>query len=211
MAGVAIAGAALAAAAAAKSPLQKPTTDAAELPVAEGGATDLAETDQAETHWAETPPGEIDAVQTNGTAAHGAEIQASEARAGEGIEPLRLHSQTHRFPLATNYLNALQGVAATQTLSQGIYKIFIKDGVFSDRADSEHSGEPWVLVFLAGGRVINQKTQVPVSATWSTLNGYGDRLVVEVIEPTILYAVFVDTEVEDNEGEMTVSIERLPS
>jgi len=68
-----------------------------------------------------------------------------------------------------------------------------------------------VLLWLSGGRVINQKTRVPVSSTWSTLNGYGDSLVLEVLEPTTLNAFFVDTYVEDNEGEMIVSIERLPS
>ena len=236
MAGAAIAGAALAgaAAASAKSPAPEPATDTAEPPITEETTTDPAETDLMEasltetglaaanlpeTEQAESGLTEPDEMQNNGTATHLPQVKASEdapeglpvAVAGEGIEQLQLHSQTHRFPLETDYLNALQGVAATQALSQGIYKIFIKDGVFGDRADPKHSGEPWVLVFLAGGRVINQKTQVPVSATWSTLNGYADRLVVEVIEPTILHAVFVDTDVEDNEGEMTVSIERLPS
>ncbi|MEO1209029.1 MAG: substrate-binding domain-containing protein [Cyanobacteria bacterium J06638_20] len=192
---------------------------AANLPETEQAESGLTEPDRTESDLGETEALQANGLQTNGAATHLPEVKAPEdtpevlpaALTGEGIEQLQLHSQTHRFPLETDYLNALQGVAATQAISQGIYKIFIKDGVFGDRTDPEHSGEPWVLLFLAGGRVINQKTQVPVSATWSTLNGYDDRLVVEVIEPTILHAVFVDTDVEDNEGEMTVSIERLPS
>ncbi|MEO1146508.1 MAG: substrate-binding domain-containing protein, partial [Cyanobacteria bacterium J06638_22] len=194
IAGVAIAGAALAGAAtaSAKSTVPEPASDTAEPPMTEGTETDSVETAQDETslaeaglaaaHLLETDGAEPDldetdalqanALQANGAATHLPEVMASEdvtdglqaTMAGDGIEQLQLHSQTHQFFLETDYLNALQGVAATQSLSQGIYKIFIKDGVFGDRADPEHSGEPWVLLFLAGGRVINQKTQVPVSA-----------------------------------------------
>ncbi|MBE9101109.1 hypothetical protein, partial [Vacuolonema iberomarrocanum] len=128
-------------------------------------------------------------------------------------ERLRLQNQnqSHGFPLGTTHRQALQRVAATQALSLGGYKIFIKNGAFDDRPSAESSGEPWVLIWLAGGRVINEKTGVSVSETWSTLNGYTDSLVVEVLEPTILHAFFVDTDVKDNESAMTVSIERLPS
>jgi len=139
----------------------------------------------------------------------------AEAHAPNGAEGstdfLQLHRRNHSFLLDPSHLETLQQVAATQNLTPGLYKIFIKEGGFDYRALAGHPGEPWVLLWLSGGRVINQKTRVPVSSTWSTLNGYGDSLVLEVLEPTTLNAFFVDTYVEDNEGEMIVSIERLPS
>jgi hypothetical protein len=39
-----------------------------------------------------------------------------------------------------------------------------------------------------------------------TLNGYGDEYKVQILEPTTLYAFFIDTHKQDNAGEVTVKI-----
>ncbi len=65
------------------------------------------------------------------------------------------------------------------------------------------------LVWIYGGTVINKKTRVPVSATWSTLNGYHDSLTLEVRETSTLCAFFFDSYLEDNQGEVTISVARL--
>jgi hypothetical protein len=70
-------------------------------------------------------------------------------------------------------------------------------------------GEPMVMLWIYGGRVINRKTKIPVEATWVTLNGYADALNLQVLEPATLCAFFIDTHVDDNEGEVTLSAIKL--
>jgi phosphate transport system substrate-binding protein len=67
------------------------------------------------------------------------------------------------------------------------------------------------LLWIHGGKVINRKTDVPVVATWSSLNGYDETLTLEVLEPTTLHAFFIDTHLEDNDGEVTLSVVSLPN
>jgi phosphate transport system substrate-binding protein len=97
--------------------------------------------------------------------------------------------------------------AATQTLTPGHYTLRIKSGTFSYRPLSVHPGEPWVLIWLKGA-ITGQRTQTPVNATWLTLNGYHDEYKFEVHAPTKLHAFFVDTNVADNDGEVTLAITR---
>lgn len=71
------------------------------------------------------------------------------------------------------------------------------------------AGEPVLLLWIYGGRIINKKTNVEVRSTWSTLNGYEETLVVEVLETAILSAFFFDTHPEDNAGEVVLSAMRI--
>ncbi|MBD1913900.1 substrate-binding domain-containing protein [Leptolyngbya sp. FACHB-8] len=124
-------------------------------------------------------------------------------------EYLTVDNRAHSFVLDPLRMQQMQEVAVRYPLDSGHYKIFIESGNFHYQAASGHPGEPWVLLWIYGGRFINQKTRVPVSATWSTLNGYHDSLTLEVLEPTTLAALFIDTYKGDNEGELTLSIEQL--
>ena len=45
--------------------------------------------------------------------------------------------------------------------------------------------------------------------TWASLNGFDDALVMDVVEPATLCAFFFDTEITDNEGELTLSVVRI--
>ena len=97
-------------------------------------------------------------------------------------------------------------VASTHQLIPGVYTLRLRDGVFNYDGDDTHPGEPFVLLWIHGGTVINQKTGVPVSSTWTTLNGYDDTLILNVREPATLCAFFVDTYPDDNSGEVTLSV-----
>lgn len=102
-----------------------------------------------------------------------------------------------------------QETAVTTTLEAGTNVIKIRSGKFNYQATSGHQGEPVVLLWIYGGKVINKKTNVEVSATWSSLNGYDDTLTLEVLEPATLCAFFFDTYLEDNEGEVLLSVVRI--
>ncbi|WNZ23745.1 hypothetical protein HJG54_13380 [Leptolyngbya sp. NK1-12] len=75
----------------------------------------------------------------------------------------------------------------------------------------DRASEPLVMLWIYGGNVVNQKTGVPVAATWSTLNGYDDILTLEVLEPTTLYAFCLgsDTIDQTTNSELQLTIVRI--
>jgi hypothetical protein len=125
------------------------------------------------------------------------------------ITTLRVHSRENCFLLDSEAMNELQKTAVSRTLKPGTYHFRIKSGTFSYRSDTQEVGEPVLLLWIYGGRVINKKTNVEVRATWSTLNGYAETLVLEVLETAILSAFFFDTHLEDNAGEVVLSAMRI--
>lgn len=126
------------------------------------------------------------------------------------VTDLKVHSQRNCFFLNEELLRKIQQETAVSTpLETGTNVIKIRDGAFNYRANSGHAGEPIVLLWIYGGKVVNQKTGVPVGATWSTLNGYDDTLTLDVIEPATLCAFFFDTFLEDNDGEILLSIVKI--
>lgn len=106
--------------------------------------------------------------------------------------------------------NLQDHTAVKQALAPGKHVIRIKSGAFGYGVSPETT-EPLVLLWIFGGKVINHATQVPVAATWSTLNGYEDELVLDVLEPATLHAFFFDTHINDNEGDVTLSITSTPA
>ena len=104
----------------------------------------------------------------------------------------------------------LQQTGVSKTLEPGIYVVRIADGNFGYGMSSQMR-QPIVLLWIYGGRFINKKTNAVVQATWSSLNGYDDTLTMEVLETTTLCAFFLDTYVDDNYGEVTLSVIRLYS
>ena len=100
--------------------------------------------------------------------------------------------------------------AVSKILEPGTYLIRIKSGAFSYGPAPTNKGEPFVLLWIYGGKFVNKKTNVAVDATWSSLNGYADTLSLDVMETATLCAFFFDTHVNDNEGEVTLSVVHLP-
>jgi Domain of unknown function (DUF4912) len=99
-----------------------------------------------------------------------------------------------------------QQAAVQQALTPGHYTLKIAEGNFSYRPLAEHPGEPLVMLWLKGGKLIGDRAQVETQDTWLTLNGYGDEYKVQILEPTTLYAFFIDTHKQDNAGEVTVKV-----
>jgi hypothetical protein len=125
------------------------------------------------------------------------------------VTELKVHSQQHCCLLSTEQMKMIEETAVSTTLEPGTNIIKIRDGAFRYRSGPGHPGEPIVLLWIYGGKMINQKTDVEVEATWSTLNGYADSLVLQVLEPATLCAFFFDTHPDDNEGEILLSVVRI--
>ncbi|MEM7771072.1 MAG: substrate-binding domain-containing protein [Cyanobacteria bacterium P01_A01_bin.37] len=120
---------------------------------------------------------------------------------------LTIHSQRDCYELDQRHIDHLQSTANSTPLSPGSYIIRIKDGAFSYSENNSHvDPEPWVMLWIYGGRFVNQKTKVEVGATWVALNGYNDTLKLEVLEATTLCALFLDTYKDDNSGQITLSV-----
>ncbi|WP_293062825.1 DUF4912 domain-containing protein, partial [Okeania sp. SIO2B3] len=127
------------------------------------------------------------------------------------IQHLVVHSRNNCYSLNDAQIKGMQETAVSETLEPGIYIVRIKSGTFCYGSNICPSGEPFVLLWIFGGKVKNKKTNIPVGQTWSTLNGSHETLTLEVLETTTLYALFVDTYPDDNNGELTVSVAKLYS
>lgn len=129
--------------------------------------------------------------------------------AGCSIANLKVHSQHNCYVLDAKTMEQIQNKAVSQPLEPGDYLIKIQSGAFGYHSSAGSVGEPLVLLWIYGGKVINQKTKVEVGSTWSSLNGYDDLLTLHVREAATLSAFFFDTKVDDNQGEVTLSIVRV--
>lgn len=127
------------------------------------------------------------------------------------IQRLVVHSKNHCYELDTEQMRRIQQeVAVSQALEMGTYIIRIKEGAFGYHDAIGMKGEPYVILWIYGGKVINTQTGIPVMSTWCSLNGYDDALTLQVLEPATLNALFFDTYVDDNNGEVTISVMKLP-
>jgi phosphate transport system substrate-binding protein len=125
------------------------------------------------------------------------------------IANLIVHSQRNCYVLDAATMGQIQDKAVSKTLEPGNYLIKIQSGAFGYHSGPNSVGEPLVLMWIYGGKVTNQKTKVEVDSTWSSLNGYDDLLTLNVRETATVSAFFFDTEVEDNQGEVHLSIVRV--
>ncbi|MEM7771073.1 MAG: hypothetical protein AAGA75_15365 [Cyanobacteria bacterium P01_E01_bin.6] len=120
---------------------------------------------------------------------------------------LVVDSRENCYVLDEQRLAALQTTANSTQLDPGTYIIRIEKGAFSYWTENQQfSPEPWVLLWIYGGIVINKKTNSKVGTTWSSLNGYDDALTLDVLETATLCGLFFDTYKADNAGEITLSI-----
>jgi hypothetical protein len=126
------------------------------------------------------------------------------------VTDLKVHSKNNCFVLSDEQMQRLQNEVSVSTiLKPGINIIKIRSGSFNYQQLSGHPGEPFVLLWIYGGKFTNHKTRVEVDATWASLNGYDDALTLEVKETATLCAFFFDTQLEDNKGELNLSVVRL--
>lgn len=126
------------------------------------------------------------------------------------ITDLKVDSKQNCYVLDSHAMQRIQNeTAVSSTLEPGTYVVKIREGSFNYRNGIERWGEPLVMLWIYGGKFINKKTNIEVEATWSTLNGDDDTLTLEVLETAHLCAFFFDTYLEDNEGEVIISVVKI--
>lgn len=126
------------------------------------------------------------------------------------ITDLVVNSTQNCYQLTKEQIEGIQNKGVTTKLAQGIYVVCIKEGSFDYVKDSEDAeSEPLVMLWIYGGKFKNLKTNKQVTAGWSTLNGYDDTVTLVVSEPSNLCAFFFDTEINDNAGDVKVSVVKV--
>lgn len=123
------------------------------------------------------------------------------------VTDLKVHSQHNCYRLSPQQMQGIQDQGVSVALEPGTNIVKIRE--FTTETEAGAASEPYVLLWVYGGRVINQKTQVEVLATWTSLNGYDDALVLDVIEPATLCAFFFSTTEPSGDGNLTLSVVRL--
>ena len=135
--------------------------------------------------------------------------QESQTTIKEDMKLLTIDTKNNCYIIDSNRMNDLQqNVAKSFTFERGSYEIQISSGRYS-YAKSETEGEPFVLLWIYGvdgSTFINKKTGFEVGATWTTLNGYNDKLQLEVKDQAVLCALFFDVNSRDNHGSVDLSI-----
>jgi hypothetical protein len=125
------------------------------------------------------------------------------------VTDLKVHSRENCYLLTSEQMQQLERTSVSTRLEPGTNIVKIREGSFNYASNSDHRGEPLVMLWIYGGKFTNKKTNVEVAATWSSLNGYDDALVLDVAEPATLCAFVFDTHLEDNNGELSLSIVRI--
>ena len=126
------------------------------------------------------------------------------------VTDLKVHSKNNCYMFSSEQMQRLQSeIAVSTVLEPGVNIIKITEGTFGYQSGAVQQGEPLVLLWIYGGKVVNQKTNVEVDATWSSLNGYDDTLTLTVKQPATLCAFFFDTHLDDNNGEVQLSVVRI--
>jgi hypothetical protein len=127
----------------------------------------------------------------------------------ETMQLLTIDTKENCYVINTDQMNNLQqNVAKSLTLDKGTFDIQITSGSFSYTANNT-VGEPFVFLWiygLDGSTFINTKTGVETGGTWATLNGYNDKLQLDIKEKAVVCALFFDIYSGDNQGQVTVSI-----
>ncbi|MGC1248627.1 MAG: hypothetical protein WA865_20635, partial [Spirulinaceae cyanobacterium] len=136
-------------------------------------------------------------------------VQSDTTTKEEEMTILTIDTKDNCYLINTEEMNHLQeNVARSFSLESGTFDIQITSGHYN-HSQSQTEGEPFVLLWIYGvdgNTFINKNTGIEVGTTWTTLNGYGDRLQLEVTGQAVLCALFLDVNNEDNSGSVELSI-----
>lgn len=122
------------------------------------------------------------------------------------VTDLTVHSRYNCYRLSPEQMNAIQNKGVSVALNPGTNIVKLLENETPYITGTGAKAEPWILLWIYGGKVINSKTNVEVVATWASLNGYDDSLTMDVIEPATLCAFLFDTSTGNHSGELTLSV-----
>lgn len=133
----------------------------------------------------------------------------SQSAVEENMQLLTIDTKNNCYVIDPNGMNELQeNVASKMILDRGNFEIQIIDGRYS-YSKNETEGEPFVLLWIYGSEgstFINRGTGVETGATWTTLNGYNQKLQLEVKQQAVLCALFFNQSNRDNSGSVKLTI-----
>jgi hypothetical protein len=115
------------------------------------------------------------------------------------VQELKVHSQRNCFAFTSEQMRRIQEEIGTSiVLEPGINLVKLRPNASAaNHPEPNHSNpnhpEPSVMLWIYGGPVINQATDVEVTATWASLQGYEDLLSLDVKGRAYLCALFLDT------------------
>ncbi|MGV2829640.1 hypothetical protein [Myxosarcina sp. GI1(2024)] len=142
------------------------------------------------------------------TAATSDKSNQTSTTARETMQLLTIDTKDNCYVIDPNGMNDLQlNVASKFTLETGNYEIKIDSGRYSH--SQSDAGEPFVLLWIYGvdgSTFVNQSTGYETGATWTTLNGYRDRLRLEVKQEAVLCALFFAINSSDRSGSIKLDI-----
>ena len=127
----------------------------------------------------------------------------------ENMQLLTIDTKNNCYVIDPDGMNTLQeNVASKITLDKGKFEIQISEGRYS-YSKKESEGEPFVLLWIYGNdgsTFVNQKTEVETGATWTTLNGYNQKLQIEVKQQAVLCALFFNLNNRNNSGSVKLAV-----
>jgi len=134
-------------------------------------------------------------------------VPAAPLRAG-CRHSLIIDSQQHRYPLEATQWSQLEQLASTVSLQPGTYLICIEKGAIGCFGNNQppFEPEPWVVIWLQGGRFIHYPAQAEATASWVILNGYADVLTLDVLALTYLRALVFNTDAAASIGRLSLLI-----
>ena len=131
----------------------------------------------------------------------------SQTTVEENMQLLTIDTKNNCYVIDPEGMNGLQeNVASKLTLDKGNFEIQITDGRYSYENDE---GEPFVVLWIygtEGSTFINRETGVETGATWTTLNGYNQKLQLEVKGEAVLCALFFNLNNRSNSGSVKLAI-----
>ena len=135
--------------------------------------------------------------------------QQSETTIEEEMKLLTIDTKDNCYVINPESMNELQqNVASTYTFESGNYELQISGGSYR-YGDSDSEVEPSILLWIYGvdgSSFINKNTGFETGATWTTLNGYNDRLQLEVKQQAVVCALLFDTKTRERHGSISLSI-----
>ncbi|MEM7590808.1 MAG: hypothetical protein AAF383_04705 [Cyanobacteria bacterium P01_A01_bin.83] len=127
----------------------------------------------------------------------------------KNMQLLTIDPKNNCYVIDPNGMNTLQeNVASKMTLDKGNFEIQISQGRYS-YSKNESEGEPFVILWIYGddgSTFVNQQTGVETGATWTTLNGYNQKLQLDVKGQAVVCALFFNLNNRDHSGSVELAI-----
>ncbi|MEM1255596.1 MAG: hypothetical protein AAGI69_24420 [Cyanobacteria bacterium P01_H01_bin.21] len=124
------------------------------------------------------------------------------------VMELKVHSRNNCYRLSPEQLNAIQNNGVSVTLKPGTNIVKLLENNTPYTIGTGAKAEPWVLLWIYGGKFINKKTNVEVVSTWASLTGYDDSLTIDIVESATLCA-FLLAPSTDSRDKLTLSVNTL--